>query len=280
MIEAFGKSCHLDTENLLASSLHVTTLGNKGMGIDITCKHKVLWSNGLSRDIQSVSTSLGIDKRSVLTTLSTELLDIYLTHTDLWLEGEALALDKEFSILEDHRISTIYHILSRLSETTAGINISANGTCTLLSQQTTQIIVLTDELVAGREIQDDISSGKGEVITWRYGSPHILADLDTKLHTIACGEEYWLRAYMNRTTSKVYVSRIKILGRSKPTLLVELPIVRKICLWYDAKNLTTLDDYCAIVEQAVNKNRSSNDKDSIELTGKIEKLQDTLFRLV
>ena len=112
MIEAFGKSCHLDTENLLASRLHVTTLGNKGMGIDITCKHKVLWSNGLSRDIQSVSTSLGIDKRSVLATLSTELLDIYLTHTNLWLEGEALALDKEFSILEDHRISTIYHILS------------------------------------------------------------------------------------------------------------------------------------------------------------------------
>ena len=188
MIESFCEACHLDIQYLLASGLHITALWNKGMGIDITYKYEFLGGNSLGRDMQCMSTPLGIDEGGVLTTLRTELLYVYLPDLYLWLEIEALTLGKDSSVLKDHRITTIYHILCRLSETTAGIYISANGTCTLLSQQATQIVVLADKLIAGREIKDDVGTGKGEIIAWRNGSPHVLAYLNTKLHTIACGK--------------------------------------------------------------------------------------------
>ena len=190
MIESFGKTCHLDIKYLLTSGLHITTLRNERMGIDIPCKYEFLWGDGLSRDVQCMSTSLGIDECGVLTTLRTEFLDIYLTYLYLRLERETLTLGKDLSILEDHSIATIYHILGRLSETTAGIYISANGTSTLLGQQTTQIVMLANKLIAGREIEYDVGTCKGEIIAWRYGSPYVLAYLNTELHAIACGKEY------------------------------------------------------------------------------------------
>ena len=36
MIESFGKTCHLDIQNLLAGCLHILVLGDKRMRIDLT----------------------------------------------------------------------------------------------------------------------------------------------------------------------------------------------------------------------------------------------------
>ena len=85
---------------------------------------------------------------------------------------------------------------------------------------------------------------------------------------------------MNRTACKIDIRRIKILGRSKPAFLIKLSVVREICLWYYTKYLSTLDNHSAVVEQAVYEYRRSNDKDSIEFAGEVEKLDDTLFCLV
>ena len=77
--------------------------------------------------------TLGINKRSVLTALHTQFFDIDLALLDLGREAEAITFNQHFSVLEDHRIATIDHILRGFTKTTAGIDISANGTGTLLS---------------------------------------------------------------------------------------------------------------------------------------------------
>ena len=82
---------------------------------------------------------------------------------------------------------------------------------------------------------------------------------------------------MNRAACKIDIRRIKILGRGKPAFLIELSVVGEISLRYHTKYLSSLDNHCTIVEQAVYQYRCSDDKDGIEFAGEVEKLEDTLF---
>ena len=100
------------------------------------------------------------------------------------MEGESGALDEQMTILKDQGIATIDGILSGFAKTTAGIHISADGTGTLLSQERLQISVLAQHLIAGREVEDNISTSHSQVITWGDRRPYVFADLNTKLHAI------------------------------------------------------------------------------------------------
>ena len=52
--------------------------------------------------------------------------------------------------------------------------------------------MLTDQLVAGGEVQDDVGTCQCQVVAGRDGSPYVLTDLTTELHTIGGNEELWL----------------------------------------------------------------------------------------
>ena len=79
MVETLNETSHLDIQDFLAGGLHVVVFRNKRMGIDITRQNKVAWRDMLESCLKSMGTSLGIDERSVLTTLSTQFLDVDLT---------------------------------------------------------------------------------------------------------------------------------------------------------------------------------------------------------
>ena len=111
-------------------------------------------------NLQSMRVALGVDERGVLTTLYTQFLDIDLTSLNLRLDAEAIALYQQMAVLKDHRISTIDKILGGLAKTAAGIDIAADGAGTLLSKQRLEISMLTNQFVAGREVEDDICSSQ------------------------------------------------------------------------------------------------------------------------
>ena len=52
--------------------------------------------------------------------------------------------------------------------------------------------MLSDKLVAGREVEDDIGSSKCKIVTWRCGCPYILADFNAELNAIAGYKYLWL----------------------------------------------------------------------------------------
>ena len=218
------------------------------MGIDISRQDKVAWRDVLEGCLDGMGSSLGIDERGVLTTLSAQLLDVDLTHLDLWLQGETVAFDEQLTILEEHRVASIDHILRRLTETTAGIDIATDGTGTLLRQERLQIGVLANELVAGREVEDDIGSCQGQIVAGRNGCPNILADLDTELHAITRHKQLGFGTDMDGAACKEDICRIQVLGRGKPTLLIELTVVGQIGLGDDTHDATTLNDDCAIIK--------------------------------
>ena len=225
-------------------------------------------------NLQCMRVTLGIDERGVLTTLYTQFLDVNLTGLDLRLDTEAVALYQQMAVLKDHRISAIDKILGGFAETAAGIDIAADGTSTLLSKQRLEISMLTNQFVAGREVEDDICTREGEIIAGRNRCPHILADLHTELHTTAGDEEFGLCTHGETAACKEEGRRIQILGRGKPTLLVELGIVGQIGLGDDTQQLSTLDHSGTVIQQTIDDHRQTYDRDDIEFTCEIKQCDD------
>ena len=108
--------------------------------------------------------------------------------------------------------------------------------------------MLADELVTGREVEDDIGSCQGQIVAGRNRCPDILTDLDTELHAITRHKELGLGTDVDGAASKEDICGIQVLGRGKPTLLIELTIVGQVGLGNDTHDATTLNDYCTIIK--------------------------------
>ena len=61
--------------------------------------------------------------------------------------------------------------------------------------------MLADELIAGREIEDDIGTRERQIVAGRNWCPHILADLHTKLHAIRSDKDLGFCTDRNCITS-------------------------------------------------------------------------------
>ena len=184
MVQTLYQTHHLDIENLLARCLHILTLGDEGIRIDIAEELERTLAGSLASDFASVGITLCINESGIGATLNMQRLHINLTHFDLWLQRESVALFEQSAILKNNSITAINHILGRLAKTAAGINVTANHTGTLLGKQRLKISMLTNQFVAGREVEDHIGTSQSQVVAWWCGCPYILADLDTELHAI------------------------------------------------------------------------------------------------
>ena len=189
-----------------------------------------------------LSMALCIDERRVGMPLSAKAFHIDLRCLQLWLEGEAFPLNEQRSILENHCVATIDDILCRLAETAATIDVATHGTCTLLCDQRAQVVVLADELVARRAVQDNLGSGHRQVVAGRNGSPDVFAYLHAKLGTVHRAEHLGLGRQRNGCTGQIDVGRIQVLGGGKPAFLVELIVVGQVRLGDDTQQRAVLHD--------------------------------------
>ena len=194
----FCQAHHLNIENLLTTTSHILRLRNKWQWIKLTLKHKVAWrvrtaireSNGKTRVFKvELQVALGIHVCGIGTTFRAQTFYIYLHGTHLVFHREPFALGKQFTILVNHRITTIHYILCTLAKTTTTIHISRNGTGTLLGNERLEVIVLANEFVAGREVEDNVCTSQCQRIAGRNRSPYVFTYLNAKENTVARTEE-------------------------------------------------------------------------------------------
>ena len=140
--------------------------------------------------------------------------------------------------------------------------------------------MLSDKLVAGREVEDDISSCKCKIVTWRCGCPYILADLNAELNAIAGYKYLWLGRHLNRAACEIDFGWVQVLRRSKPALLVELTVIGQIYLWHNAQQCSALQNGSAVIQQTVYHNWQTNYNDGVELAGEIKQFYYTLLSMV
>ena len=184
------------------------------------------------------------------------------------------------AILINHRIAAIDHILRRFAKATAGIDVPTDGAGTLLSQKRLQIVVLANDLVAGREVEDDVGTCHRQIVARRNRCPHVLADLYAKLHAVSRHEEFRICTDRDDPACKIELRRIQILSRGKPALFIELCIVGQVSLWHQAQQCTALDNGCTVIEQAVDDNWQAHDGNDVQFTRKIEQSQDSRLGMI
>ena len=134
-----------------------------------------------------------IDKGTVRAAFAAQPLHINLCDDQLGIEPETVGLFQERSVLEDQCIAAIDYILRAFAEATAAVDVSADGTRTLLGKERLQIGVFANELVAGRKVEDNLCTCQGKMVAWRCRCPYVLADFDGELGTLCRTENLHIR---------------------------------------------------------------------------------------
>ena len=100
------------------------------------------------------------------------------------------------TVLVDDSIASKDKVLRTLAEPASAIDITGYGTCTLLRKQTLEISVLAYQLIRRGEIEHQIGTCQGEMITYRCGSPYVLTNLNTEPYILIRAE--YLRGRSHR----------------------------------------------------------------------------------
>ena len=138
--------------------------------------------------------------------------------------------------------------------------------------------MFANELIAGREVDNDVSTCHRQVVTGRNGCPDILTDLYAKLH-VAHLEKLGLGRERDRRASQIDICGVQVLRRGKPALLIEFTIVGQVGLRNYTKQRATLDDSSTVEQQSTSLYGQSHYADDVELAGEVEEAQESLFGL-
>ena len=209
--------------------------------------------------------------------LAAQFLHINLRYNHLLVNGKTLVLFKQHSILVDHGIAAVHHVLRTLSESAGAVYVARHGTCALLAEQALQIMVFSYQLVGGGEVEDDVGACQRQLGAGGSGSPHVLADLHTEGKALVCAEHLHVGGQLHGLAGISHLRVAQVLRRSKPAFLVELTIVGQIGLWHDAKDLSSLHHYGAVQEQVARHHGSAHDGDNVLVQGEVKKTHNALL---
>ena len=93
--------------------------------------------------------------------------------------GEARSLDEELTDLGDKALTREDGIRGALTIASGGVDIAAEVLRGEPADEATQIGILPCQLVARREVEDDLCPIECQARPWGVGRPHIFADLYT-----------------------------------------------------------------------------------------------------
>ena len=250
------------------------------MGIDGACQfERMVAGNGFRIDDNGLGPTLGIDERGIGLALRAQALNVNLCRLQLRLEREAVTLGQYVSILEYHGIAAIHHVLRGLTEATRRVDIAAERTGTLLSQQGAQIAVLAYQFVAGRTVEDNVGAGHRQPVAGRDGCPHVLTNLYAKLDAVAGLVDRRLGCQIDGGTGQINLHGVEILCGSKPALLVELIVIGQIGLCHQSQQCTPLNDGGTVEQQSLGLHGQSHDADDIQGTREVQEAHQTLLSL-
>ncbi|EJX06802.1 hypothetical protein EVA_05090 [gut metagenome] len=185
MFDATSQSFTLHTEDFLATLIKQSGItGNERMGINLTGQNKGdIGHIGFQFDFlsrQHAFRKSRCGEGRIASSVSTQPLDIDFAINYLLLHGETLRFSNDIAILANEGTATKHQVLRTFTITTAGIHISCNQTSTLALYQTAHIIGLANQVVAGTQIENDVSTNQCQTVAGRHRRPKVLTDFYTK----------------------------------------------------------------------------------------------------
>ena len=260
-------------QNLPAPGVPVLlALGNKGLGSDIPGE--------LGGDRRQGKAAVILLFLRIAEGLGPAALIAELLHVDF---GEKQSVFKALfsqqrSVFRDQLVGAEHHVGGGLALSGAGIEIAAQQLCRLRCHQLAAIAVLTQDLVAGREVADHRGAGPGHGRGRRLRRPQVLADLKTQhqLRQILTGKNLPGAEGHRLLAAEGNVVILRRCGRKLP-LFVKLPVIGQMGLGYDAQNGSLLYNHRAVIQFVVHPHRHSHGGDDFQIPGRLQHRGQGLF---
>ena len=248
--DAFGQSLSLYGKYFFATLVQGFSLRNKWRRIETSAQLELFRNNQLRVDIACLFPVLLCHvcrKSSVHLTFHAQALHINFCADKLFLQREALTFGEQGAVFVDKAFTGKDKILGAFSETAAGEYIAGQAAGTLLCQQRFQILVLSDALIVGTQVENDFRSAQGSHTAWRNRCPNIFADFYRKAEVRQL--EYKVVSQRNLLTADFYRGFRESGATGEPALLIKFFIVRQIGFGNQTQNLAFLD-YGGTVQQS------------------------------
>ena len=188
---------------------------------------------------------------------------------------EHLALGQQCAVLRDEVVARKNEVLRGLTETGIRIQIRAQQTTGLLTNKVAAVARLADDLIRGRQVDDNVRAHLRQRGGRRVRHPQVLADLHAKR------EQRLLVALEDRVRHQRHTDgfAVRILDvhalhsagqrirRYKMALLVELGVIRDVGFRHKRQHVTGVYDSSHIVQLAAHAQRQTDYDDSRKLCG-------------
>ena len=176
--------------------------------------------------------------------------------------GEALGLGQHGAILADEVMTGKDQILRGLAQTGIGVQVAAGQTCRLTGHQLTAVRRLADELVGGRQVDDNGRTRLCQLAGRRCGNPEVFADLaadDQTGHGAAAEQQIDSKGYL--LTAQGDRAGHHASARGEVTRLVEFAVIGNVLLGHEAEQLAAAADRGAVIECVVCLNGQTDGND-------------------
>ena len=188
---------------------------------------------------------------------------------------EHFALGQQCAVLRDEVVARKNKVLRGLTETGICIQVRTQQSAGLLTNKVAAIARLADDLIRGRQVDDNVRASLRQRGGRRVRHPQVLADLHTKR------EQRLLVALEDRVRHQRHTDgfAVRILDvhalhsagqrirRYKMALLVELRVVRKMGFRHKRQHVTGIDDSSHIIQLTAHAQRQTDYDDSRKLCG-------------
>ena len=180
-------------------------------------------------------------------------------------------LRQQRAVFRDHLMGAEHHVGSGLALAGAGVHVAAQQLGGLHGYQLAAVAVLSDEVVAGRQIADDSSPRLGQPDGGRVRRPQVLANLKAQhqVRDLPAGEQDLRCKGDGLLSAQCY--RARHLGcRGELALLVKFPVVGDMGLGHHAQNLSLLDNSGAIIQLLVHAHRQAHRRHHLQIPGGLQ----------
>ena len=274
--QALGETLHLDVVGLEAPIVPRRGIARHvGKPLDRSVQRDAPRRNlELQRDMPDLTHAVAVFARAVVETghphaLLDETIQVDVGDDQLFVGGKAARFGEQIVVLENHGVAVPREIRRRFSRTRRGVQIGGHASAGLRRAQAPPIFGLANRDVARREIQQDGRAGERGICARRDWRPEILANLHGDCEARDVGHVvHEIVAERHTLTEQRDLAQDGVGACGELPLLVELAVIRQVCLGCDAEDTPTVDRDRTVEQFPVETQRRAHDEDGAEIAAR------------
>ena len=187
---------------------------------------------------------------------------------------ELVAFGKLAAVFSNDQVTTAHHVCSRFVYASGCVHVASHATCGLVEDKVTTVVSLTDKSVACGQVHDNIGPSQCKVAARRIRSPQVFTEFTTddkfaiQSRIAADTDEVGHRNITVTTEFDRHGPCKQVATTGKVAFFIELALVRQMDLRRNSLDVAILDKDCAVIEAAMDTQRSTNYENRVYCVGK------------